>query len=69
MSAETAGQEVEQVAAFYDLDSRTWPQLKECFLTAIPVLQKDAAKGSVAARAALEKIAYILSMAWEGPGT
>lgn len=51
----------------YDLESRTWRQLKECALMAIPVLRKFAAEGSDDARAALEKIAYILSENWEGP--
>lgn len=51
----------------YDLDARTWRQLKECALTALPVLRKLAAEGSADTAAALEKIAYILSDAWEGP--
>jgi hypothetical protein len=51
----------------YDLETRTWPQLKECAATAIPVLRKLAAEGSADAAAALEKVAYILSEHWEGP--
>jgi len=50
------------------LEYRTWLQLKECALTAIPVLQKLAAEGSAEATAALAKIEHILSTEWEGAG-
>ena len=49
------------------LEYRTWPQLKACALTAIPVLRKLADDGSGDALDALEKIDHILSDDWEGP--
>ncbi len=57
----------QQVDDLYDLESRTWPQLRECAVTALPVLRKLAAEGSAGAAAALDEIAWILSAARAGP--
>jgi len=50
------------------LDYRTWLQLKECALAAIPVLRKLEAEGSAEAAAALATIEHILGTGREGPG-
>jgi len=50
-----------------DLNDRTWVQLKECVLVAVPALETAADDGIADAREALERIRHILSEDWEGP--
>jgi len=52
-----------------NLDDKTWPQLKECVLVAVPALRKWMLEGSGDAMSALEKINRILSDDWEGPAS
>lgn len=49
-----------------ELNDRTWLQLRECVLTAVPVLETAADDGIADAREALERIRHILSEDWVG---